>query len=133
MQHIVKAMRDQGWNVRTVRLECFSIDEQFQVMANTTTLIGYHGTGLAWNRMLPLHAASIQVHGLPCVSDINGLTSKMFKTRRGPYTVLHSALSVIGVEENQTRANMRCRKGEISKMGDIRKMDAFTDIPRLMC
>jgi hypothetical protein len=129
---IVKAMVDKGWTVRSVRLECLSFDEQFECMQNVTTLIGYHGAGLSWARALPEHAAWIQVLGLPC-SPRSGPYYRSFDFGRGKYAVLHSALPVIGTERNQTRANLKCRKEELNKLGDRpRKMNAILDVSEVI-
>lgn len=37
------------------------MDNPFAAMRRTTTLIGYHGAGLSWARMLPPDSAEIQV------------------------------------------------------------------------
>jgi hypothetical protein len=82
---IKDAMLALGWNVRVVNLECMTMDEQFAAMQHTTTLIGYHGAGLTWSRLLPGNAASVQVIGFPCSFESH--SSMQFTTR---YTILHS-------------------------------------------
>ena len=81
---------------------------------------------------LPEHAAWIQVLGLPC-SPRSGPYYRSFDFGRGKYAVLHSALPVIGTERNQTRANLKCRKEELNKLGDRpTKMNAILDVSEVI-
>ena len=134
LQQILKAIRARGWDVRNVRLECLSMDEQMRIMTNTTTLIGYHGAGLAWSRMLPLHAATIQVHGLPCLSvnEKSDFQNKMFNAGRGPYAVLHSVLHANNSKATQAHIDMICKAGKMRGIRDMRKMNATIDILELL-
>ena len=151
LRDIQKAMEALGWTVRVVNLECMSMGEQFAAMQHSTTLIGYHGAGLSWARLLPGDSASIQVIGFPCWYESH--SSMHFTGSR--YASLHSTLhggkdGSGGTWEqqfqNQTAADAFCRAARKRKKNltpeeaaaaegrslDVRKYNATLDVSQVI-
>ena len=124
LDYIVLAMRKRGWEVRVVNLEDFSVTDQYLIMQNTTTLIAYHGAGLAWARVLPRHAAEIQVIGLPC--SIEPRESGQMWVPKHRYRLVHSSVDAIGTDVDEKAAKRYCDVLHRSNQLGVRNRNALS-------
>ena len=115
LRYLVAAMKEMKWNVNVIEMENLSISEQFSLIQNTSTLIGYHGAGLRWATFLHPHAAEIQVIGLPCSYESH---SKMNFRKR--YAIIHGDLNSMSTNHNQSYHDELCRQ-LIQKKYQIKK------------
>jgi hypothetical protein len=100
---VVSSLRKLGWLVNVIYLEELSVSDQFRVVQNSTTIIGYHGAGLSWSQWIHPDAAEIQLIGFPCAYESH--SSMKYKRR---YSIQHAALDSIGTNMKETLANMFC-------------------------
>ena len=105
LDYVVVAFKKRGWHVTVAHLEELSVTEQFLMMQNTTTLIGVHGAGLAWARLLPSEAAEIQVIGLPC--SLESPSKQNFVSAKR-YRILPSSLDAINTEVDEAATKRYC-------------------------
>jgi hypothetical protein len=124
LDYVVLAMQKRGWRVNVVSLEGLSVDEQFLAMQNTTTLIAYHGAGLAWARLLPGHAAEVQVIGLPCSLESH---SKQNYAEANRYRILHSSLDAVNAEVDSNATRRYCEVLRRSNIVGVKNRKSLTD------
>jgi hypothetical protein len=123
-EYIEVAMRTRGWDVNVVNLEGLPVEDQFAIMQNTTTLIAYHGAGLAWAKVLPKHAAEIQVIGLPCSLESHSRENFVPPDR---YRIVHSSLDVVNTEVDENMTKRYCEVLRRSNQVGIKNMAGLTE------
>ena len=143
---VEKVLRQRGWGVTTVHLECLTVTEQFRAIRNATTLLGAHGAGLSWGRFLPTNATLIQLVGFPCAYESH---SNMHV--HNPYGILPADARATSMFYNTSSATIFCDLMERKRRGaqdssftsgenatiqerplDVREYDVVVDIPRLV-
>ena len=63
---IIASLLAQGYEVYPLVFDGLSITAQAMIVQNLTTLVGYHGAGLAWGTAMHKDAAVIEIQGWPC-------------------------------------------------------------------
>ena len=102
---IMRSLTYLGISNSLVYLEDHTVEEQFVIMQNATTLIGVHGAGLSWARFLHPRSAVIQLSPYPCHFDIHSPVSFGFQIR---YGIVQSSLRATSPFINVSDANTVC-------------------------
>jgi hypothetical protein len=75
--YVAWALRDAGFAVTLVSLECMPLEPQLAVVSNSTTLLGVHGAGLTLGHALPPDALVLELRSAPCAEEARGVPYQM--------------------------------------------------------
>jgi hypothetical protein len=77
VQYVVRALREAGFHVTVVALECMPLEAQLTAVSNSSTLLGVHGAGLTLGHTLPQDALVIELRSAPCTEEARGVPYQM--------------------------------------------------------
>lgn len=75
--YLVRALKDAGYLVTVVSLECMPLEAQLALVSNSSTLLGVHGAGLTLGHALPQDALVIELRSAPCTEEARGVPYQM--------------------------------------------------------
>lgn len=79
LEYLSESLRDAGFDVTVVSLECMPLEAQLAVVSNSSTLLGVHGAGLTLGHALPLDALVLELRTAPCTEEAHGVPYQMRK------------------------------------------------------
>ncbi|KAG8467517.1 hypothetical protein KFE25_000833 [Diacronema lutheri] len=77
IEYVAWVLRDTGFDVTVVSLECMPLEAQLAVVSNSSTLLGVHGAGLTLGHALPPDALVIELRSAPCTEEARGIPYQM--------------------------------------------------------
>lgn len=77
--YLTDSLRDEGFAVTVVSLECMPLEAQLALVSNSSTLLGVHGAGLTLGHALPFDALVIELRTAPCTEEAHGVPYQMRK------------------------------------------------------
>jgi len=80
--YLTDALRDEGFDVTVVALECMPLEAQLALVSNSSTLLGVHGAGLTLGHTLPPDALVIELRTSPCTEEARGVPYQMRRQNR---------------------------------------------------
>lgn len=75
--YVAWVLRDIGFHVTVVSLECMPLEAQLAVVSNSSTLLGVHGAGLTLGHALPPDSLVIELRSAPCTEEARGVPYQM--------------------------------------------------------
>jgi hypothetical protein len=77
LKYVGWVLRDCGFHVTVVSLECLPLEAQLAVISNSSTLLGVHGAGMTLGHALPRDALVIELRTAPCTEEARGIPYQM--------------------------------------------------------
>mmetsp|Transcript_18878 Transcript_18878/g.47038 ORF Transcript_18878/g.47038 Transcript_18878/m.47038 type:complete len:479 (+) Transcript_18878:1817-3253(+) len=77
IEYVAWILRDEGFHVTVVSLECLPLEAQLALVSNSSTLLGVHGAGMTLGHALPPDALVIELRTAPCTEEARGIPYQM--------------------------------------------------------